>query len=148
MPGLSAKIQAQRILDLLCDRWDFFPSFICSMWDPRFLGGSMVKDLPANAGASGLIPVFRRSPRGGNGNPLQYSCLENPRDRGAWPAMVHGVAEGQTELSAWQTDRHADRAAVGTVVSNMIWGCEFMHSDNRHCFLNCYTTTSASTVAI
>ena len=80
----------------------------------------MVKNPPANAGASGLIPVFRRSPRGGNGNPLQYSCLENPRDRGAWPAMVHGVAEGQTELSAWQTDRHADRAAVGTVVSNMI----------------------------
>ena len=98
----------------------FFPSFICSMWDPHFLGGSMVKDLPANAGASGLIPLFRRSPRGGNGNPLQYSCLENPRDRGAWPAMVHGVAEGQTELSTWQIDTYADKAAVRTVISDMI----------------------------
>ena len=56
----------------------------------------------------------------GNGNPLQYSCLENPRDRGAWPAMVHGVAEGQTELSTWQIDTHADKAAVRTVISDMI----------------------------
>ena len=44
----------------------------------------------------GLIPGSGRSPGGGNGNPLQYSCLENPMDRGAWQAIVHGVAKNQT----------------------------------------------------
>ena len=51
------------------------------------IGGSLVKNLPANAadaGDVGLIPELGRSPRGGNGNPLQYSCWENPMDRGAW----------------------------------------------------------------
>ena len=53
----------------------------------------MVKNLPANAGDIGLIPVSGRSPGEGNDNPLQYSCLGNPMDRGAWRAMVHGVAK-------------------------------------------------------
>ena len=48
-----------------------------------FPGGSVVKNQPANAGDSGLIPVSGRSYGGGHGNPLQYSCLENPMDRGA-----------------------------------------------------------------
>ena len=55
----------------------------------------MVKNLLANAGAKGdvgLIPGFGRSPGGENGNPLQYSCLENPMDRGSWRDAVHGVA--------------------------------------------------------
>ena len=59
-----------------------------------FPGGSVVKCLPANAGDTGdadLIPGSRRSPGEGNGNPLQYSCLANPMDRGAWQAIVHGV---------------------------------------------------------
>ena len=59
-----------------------------------FPGGSLVKNLSANAGDSGdvgLIPVLGRSPGGENGNPLQYSCLENPMDRGAWWATVHGA---------------------------------------------------------
>ena len=55
-------------------------------------GGSVVKNLPANAGEIGLIPVSGRSPGEGNGNPLQYSCLGNPIVRGAWQATVHGVA--------------------------------------------------------
>ena len=55
-----------------------------------------VKNVPANAGDAGLIPGSGRSPGGGNGNPLQYSCLENPMDRGAWGATVHGVAKSQT----------------------------------------------------
>ena len=62
----------------------------------------MVKNSPANAGDTGdmgLIPGSGRFPRGGKGNPLQYSCLENPMDRGAWQAMVHGVAKSQTRLS-------------------------------------------------
>ena len=56
-------------------------------------GGSVVKSLPANAGDVGLIPGSGRSPGVGNDNPLQYSCLGNPMDRGAWQATVHGVTE-------------------------------------------------------
>ena len=59
----------------------------------------MVKNLPANAGDirdAGSIPGLGRSPGGGHGNPLQYSCLKNPMDRGAWWAMVHGVSQSDT----------------------------------------------------
>ena len=49
-----------------------------------FPGGSVVKNLPSNAGDTGSIPESGRSPGGGNGNPLKYSCLENSMDRGAW----------------------------------------------------------------
>ena len=58
-----------------------------------------VKNPPANAGVvrdTSSIPGLGRSPGGGNGNPLQYSCLENPMDRAAWQAIAHGVAQGQT----------------------------------------------------
>ena len=61
-----------------------------------FLGGSDGKESACNAGDPGLIPGLGRSPRGGYGNPLQYSCLENPMDRGAWKATVHGVEKSQT----------------------------------------------------
>ena len=59
----------------------------------------MVKNPPASAGDVGSIPGSRRSPEEGNGNPLQYSCLENSMDRGAWWVTVHGVAKSQTQLS-------------------------------------------------
>ena len=58
-----------------------------------FPGGSVVKNPPFSAGDAGSIPGPGRSPGGGNGNLLQYSCLENPKDRGAWRATVHSVAE-------------------------------------------------------
>ena len=61
--------------------------------------GLVVKNVPANAGEirdSGLIPGSGRSPGEGNGNPLQYSCLGNPIDRGPWVAAVHGVVKSQT----------------------------------------------------
>ena len=58
-----------------------------------FPGGSAVMNLPANAGDARLIPGSGMSPGGGNDNPLQYSCLENPTDRGAWWAAVHGAAK-------------------------------------------------------
>ena len=64
-----------------------------------FPGGSVVKNLPANAGDSGSILGPGRSPGEGNGKPLQYSCLGNPMDRGAWCATVHGVAKSRTRLS-------------------------------------------------
>ena len=59
----------------------------------------MVKESTGNVGDLGLIPRLGRTPGGGHDNPLQYSCLENPMDRGAWRAIVHGVAESQTQLS-------------------------------------------------
>ena len=61
----------------------------------------VVKNLPANAGDltdAGLIPESGRSPGGGHGNPLQYSCLENPMDRGVWQSTVYRVAKSQTRL--------------------------------------------------
>ena len=72
-----------------------------------FPGGSLGEILPANAGDTGgmsSIPGFGRSPGEGNGNPLQYSCLENSTNRGAWRATVHGVAESQTPLSTNATE--------------------------------------------
>ena len=69
-----------------------------------FLGGAVVKNLPANAGDtrnSGLIPGLGRAPEGGNGNPLQYSCLENVMDRAAWQATVHGVRRVRHDWTAW-----------------------------------------------
>ena len=53
----------------------------------------MVKDQPANAGAMGSISGLGRSPGEGHGNRLQYTCLENPIDRGAWQAIVHGATK-------------------------------------------------------
>ena len=61
-----------------------------------FPGGSDGEESACNVGDLGLIPGSGRSPGGGHGNPLQYSCLENLMDRGAWWATVHGVAESQT----------------------------------------------------
>ena len=59
----------------------------------------VVKNLPASAGDPGSIPRWGRPPGGGNGNPLQYSCLEHPMDRGAWRATVHGVTKSWVLLS-------------------------------------------------
>ena len=67
-----------------------------------FLGAVVVKNLPANARDVrdlDFIPGSRRSPGGGHGNPFQYSCLGNPKDRGAWLATVHGFTKKQTLLS-------------------------------------------------
>ena len=61
-----------------------------------FPGGSAVKNPPANMGDMGLIPESGRSNGAGNGSPPQYSCMENPMDRGAWWATVHGVAKYRT----------------------------------------------------
>ena len=59
----------------------------------------MVENLPANPGDEGLIPELGRSPGEGNGNPLQYSCLGNPMDRGAWQATVHGITKESNRTS-------------------------------------------------
>ena len=62
-------------------------------------GGSDGKESACNVGDPGSIPVLERSSGEGSGNPLQYPCLENPMDRGAWRATRHGVAKSQTRLS-------------------------------------------------
>ena len=61
-----------------------------------FPGGTVVKNPPASAGDMGSNPEAGRSPGVGNGNPFQYSCLENSMDRGAWQGTIHGVTESQT----------------------------------------------------
>ena len=70
----------------------------CVCWVGNFPGGSVVKNPPANAGDTGLIPGSGRSPGGGNGNPLQYSCLGNPTGSGTWWATVLMVAELDTHM--------------------------------------------------
>ena len=90
----------------------------------------MVNNLPANADVRdwGSIPGSERSPGGGHGNPLQYSCLENPMDRGAWWATVHGVTKNWRWLSDWaltsvnqlggsSPSDQLVRALVGSIVS-------------------------------
>ena len=64
-----------------------------------FPGGSEGKESACSVGGPGLIPGLGRSPGEGNGNPVQYSCLENPMDRGAWRATVHGVTKSRTQLT-------------------------------------------------
>ena len=76
--------------------------FLTAQTDRTFIkqidGGSEEKESACDVGDQGLIPGSGRSPGRGNGNPLQYSYLENSMDRGAWWAMVHGFAESQTQL--------------------------------------------------
>ena len=64
-----------------------------------FPGGSKVKASSSSAGNPGSTPGLGRSPGEGNGNPLQYSCLKNPMDGGAWWATVHGLTKSWTQLS-------------------------------------------------
>ena len=71
-----------------------------------FPGGTVVKNPPASTGRHrvlSLIPGSGRSPGEGNGNLLQYSCLENSMDRGTWQSTVHGVAKSQTRLNTWSS---------------------------------------------
>ena len=73
-----------------------------------FPGGSDGKESAFNAGDPGLIPRSGRSPAEGNGNPLQYSCLENSMDRGNWQPTVHGITKSRTQLSDYtNTHMHA-----------------------------------------
>ena len=82
---------------------------------PWWLSG---EESACNAGDAGSIPGSGRSPGGGNCNLLQYSCLENPMDRGAWPATVHGVTKSQTRLST----------RAGTVSLGFHYTCNYVRN--------------------
>ena len=93
-----------------------------------FSGGTEVKNLPASAGDTrgvGLIPGLVRSPGGGNGNPLQYSCLKNSTDRGAWWATVQGggVTKNPTQLNT--THPH------GISYSHLLYCLDLLSSYNK-----------------
>ena len=79
-----------------------------------FPGGSEVKASTCNAADLGSMPGSGRFPREGNGNPLQYSCLENPKDGGAWWTIVHGVSKSWTRLSDFTFTFYAG-------IQNLIW---------------------------
>ena len=74
-----------------------------------------MKNTLAKVGNAGSISGSGRSPGGRNGNPLQYSCLENPMDRGAWWAAIHGVAKSRTRLSHFTFPFCLSRQTVGVV---------------------------------
>ena len=78
-----------------------------------FPGGSDGKESTCNAGDLSSIPGSGKSPGGGNGNPLQYSYLDNPMDRGAWWATVHGVTKSRTRLSNLHLSFGMDEASPG-----------------------------------
>ena len=107
------------------------------IWKDCFPGGLDSKESACSAGDTGSIPGSGRSPEEGNGYPLQYSCLENPMDRGAWWATVHGVTKSQTWLATntiwkeWRSERRWDWNAIISVhnwreklTKVLIWPCK------------------------
>ena len=88
-----------------------------------FPGGSVVKNLLANAEDIGSIPDPGRTPREGKGNPLQYSCLGNPMDRGAWQATVHGILQARilewvAMPSSWASSQPRDRIQISHIAGS------------------------------
>ena len=88
---------------------------MCLTW-VELPGGSVVKNLPGNAGDSGSIPGSGRFPGEGNGNILQYSCLGNPLDRGAWWATVHVVTNSQTRLKPLSMHKQTVKQPGGAAI--------------------------------
>ena len=122
------------------------------LWAPQVALG--VKNPPAKAGDrrdAGSIPALGTSPGGGHSNPLQYSCLENPRDKGTWRATVHGVAKNWTRLSTqacgrsrcWSRNTPAPHGPAAP------WGCNqpglVSAALGSACTLWCPTCTSGFT---
>ena len=94
----------------------------------------LVKNLPASAGDTrdvGLIPGLGRSPRVGNGNSLQYSCLENSMDRGAWWAIAHGVTKSRTRLSTHALQLALTSSVTLGKLSNLLGLLVFHPEDNK-----------------
>ena len=105
---------------------------ICTFFLVRYIslpGFSEVKASIHNAGDPGSIPGSGRSPGEGNGNPLQYSCLENPMDRGAWWATDHRVTKSQTRLSDFTFIFQLKKKNLTCALIRLIlWNCLFILS--------------------
>ena len=109
MDAAEAISSFQSILKLINPKnTGFYATLILTL---NFPTGSAVKNLPE--GDLGSVPGLGRSPGGGHGNPLQYSCLENPMDRGTWQATVHGVAESDTTEATLLASMQLSAKAVG-----------------------------------
>ena len=96
---MKSLLPGHEVCTMLSGPSDHVGSMVHSADNQASLVAQMVKNLPASAGDLGSIPGPGGSPGGGSGNPLQYSCLENPTDRGAWQAAVHGVTKSRARLS-------------------------------------------------
>ena len=95
--------------------------------------GTVLKNLPVNTGDMGSIPHSGRFPGGGNGNPLQYSCWENPMDRRAWQATVHGVTKSQTGLRDWahgllRFPHATEQLSLSAIIREPLAGTNTKHS--------------------
>ena len=103
MYTLHAAAKSLQLCPTLCDPRDGSPPDTLYIHRYKYInglsGGSHSKEPISNAVDPTFISLLGRSPGEGNGNPIQYPCLENPMDRGAWRATVHGVAKSQTRLT-------------------------------------------------
>ena len=120
-------------------RWKYFVDLINiivnSLWRKEItldnvIGDSVIKNPPTNAGDAedtGSILGLGRFPAGGNGNPLQYSCLENSMDRGAWWATVHGVAKSWTQVNDWAQSLKALSAKLRFLGGRRNFTCRLKH---------------------
>ena len=106
----------------MCPKVSQSQFFLLSVLFKGLLGGTLVKNPPANTGDLGLIPGSGRSPGERNGDPLQNSCLENSMDRGAWWITVHGVTKSQTQLST------RARSFQSQAVLLSFWFCSYSGS--------------------
>ena len=97
----------------------------------------MVKNPPANAGDVGCLPGSGRFPGGGNGNPLQYSCLRRPTDRGAWRATVHGLAKELDMNSKLNDNTCATRNRVRGIECTSFFPFLHAHGGDFHtCYIS------------
>ena len=103
---------------LMMDHETVFPHSSYESSYEDFPHSSVGKESACNAGDLGWIPGSGRSPGEGNGNPLQYSCLENPMDRGAWWATAHGVARSWTRLNDFHTQSFLGEGDFATPYTN------------------------------
>ena len=108
----------------------------------RNCGGSDGKESAYNSGDLGSIPGSGSSPAEGNGNPLQCSCLENPRDGGAWWAAIHGVAQSQTRLKRPSSGAAEQLSSSFSCIllAKVRWGKTIWVIDNTKCWQWCGTT--------
>ena len=99
----------------------FFKGIVLLCYVYYSFGFPVVKNSPANAGGAGLIPGSGRCPGEGNDTPLQYSCLGNLMDRGAWQAPVHGVTRSRTWLSDWAHTHIIHLLNVSLIYSSTVY---------------------------